>query len=104
MSVRGGCPRRWRAGGGRRSLTCWPRASGRWREIADEIGQSVANTSITCGRWPGAGLVATHAGTDPIFYRLASDRVGELWAAMRDVAAEHVAGLEQLARAYLGQP
>ena len=28
--------------------------------------------------------------------------MGELWAALRDVAAEHVAGLERLASAYLG--
>lgn len=36
-------------------------------------------------------------------YRLASDRVGELWSALRDVAADHVAGLERLAGAYLGE-
>jgi rhodanese-related sulfurtransferase len=50
-----------------------------------------------------AGLVATRRDGVRIFYRLASGRVGELWAAMRDVAAEHVAGLEHLARAYLGE-
>ena len=33
---------------------------------------------------------------------LASERVGELWAALRDVAAEHVAGIEKLTTAYLG--
>jgi rhodanese-related sulfurtransferase len=33
---------------------------------------------------------------------LASDRVGELWAAVRDVAEAHVGGLERLAAAYLG--
>ena len=37
-----------------------------------------------------------------MFYALASERVGELWAALRDVAAEHVAGVERLATAYLG--
>ncbi len=37
-----------------------------------------------------------------IYYRLASDHVGALWAAMRNVAGEHVAGIEQLADAYLG--
>ena len=31
-----------------------------------------------------------------------SDRVGELWSALQDVAATHVAGLEKLAAAYLG--
>jgi rhodanese-related sulfurtransferase len=47
-------------------------------------------------------LVATRRDGTRIFYRLASDRVGELWAALRDVAAERVAGLERLAEAYFG--
>jgi rhodanese-related sulfurtransferase len=37
-----------------------------------------------------------------VFYALASHRVAELWAAVRDVAAEHVAGIERLATAYVG--
>src|SRR5205814_3536940 len=49
-----------------------------------------------------AGLVTTRRDGTRIFYRLASERVAELWAALRDVAAEHVAGLEKLAAAYLG--
>jgi rhodanese-related sulfurtransferase/DNA-binding transcriptional ArsR family regulator len=72
-------------------------------EIAVEIGQSVANTSHHLRAMARAGLVATRRDRTRIFYRLASDRVGELWAALRDVAGEHVAGLEQLARAYLGE-
>ena len=72
-------------------------------EIAAEIGQSVANTSHHLRAMARAGLVATRRDGTRIFYRLASDRVGELWAAMRDVAAGHVAGLERLARAYLGE-
>ncbi len=72
-------------------------------EIAAEIGQSVANTSHHLRAMARAGLVATRREGTRIFYRLASERVGELWAAMRDVAAGHVAGLEQLARAYLGE-
>jgi len=72
-------------------------------EIAAEIGQSVANTSHHLRAMARAGLVATRRDGTRIFYRLAGDRVGELWAAMRDVAAEHVAGLERLARAYLGE-
>ena len=71
-------------------------------EIAAEIGQSVANTSHHLRAMARAGLVMTRRDGIRIFYRLASDRVGELWAAMRDVAAGHVAGLEHLARAYLG--
>jgi rhodanese-related sulfurtransferase len=49
-----------------------------------------------------AGLLTTRREGTRIFYALASERVGELWAAVRDVAAEHVAGLEKLAAAYLG--
>ena len=71
-------------------------------EIAEEIGQSVANTSHHLRGMARAGLVTTRRDGTRIFYRLASDRVAELWAALRDVAAEHVAGLEKLAAAYLG--
>jgi rhodanese-related sulfurtransferase len=71
-------------------------------EIATEIGQSVANTSHHLRAMARAGLLATRRDGTRIFYRLASDRVGDLWAALRDVAGEHVAGLERLAGAYLG--
>ncbi len=71
-------------------------------EIAEEIGQSVANTSHHLRAMARAGLVTTRRDGTRIFYRLASERVAELWAALRDVAAEHVAGLEKLAAAYLG--
>jgi rhodanese-related sulfurtransferase/DNA-binding MarR family transcriptional regulator len=72
-------------------------------EIAAEIGQSAANTSHHLRAMARAGLLASRRDGTRVFYRLASDRVGELWAAMRDVAAGHVAGLEHLARAYLGE-
>jgi len=72
-------------------------------EIAGELGQSVANTSHHLRAMARAGLLVTRRDGTRVFYRLASDRVAELWAAMRDVAAEHVAGLEHLARAYLGE-
>jgi rhodanese-related sulfurtransferase len=71
-------------------------------DIAAEIAQSVANTSHHLQALARAGLVATRRDGTRVFYRLASDRVGELWAALRDVAAAHVAGLDQLAAAYLG--
>jgi rhodanese-related sulfurtransferase/DNA-binding transcriptional ArsR family regulator len=71
-------------------------------EIAEEIGQSVANTSHHLRAMARAGLLSTRREGARIFYRLASDRVAELWSALRDVAAEHVAGLERLAEAYLG--
>ena len=71
-------------------------------EIAAEIGQSVANTSHHLRTMAGAGLLRTRREGTRIVYMLASDRVGEAWAALRDVAAEHVAGIEALAAAYLG--
>ena len=71
-------------------------------EIADEIGQTVANTSHHLRAMARAGLLTTRRDGTRIYYALASERVGELWAALRDVAAEHVAGLERLADAYLG--
>ena len=71
-------------------------------DLAGEISQSVANTSHHLRSLARAGLVRTRRDGNRIFYALASDRVGHLWAAMRDVAAEHVAGIERLAEAYLG--
>ena len=71
-------------------------------EVAAEIGQSVANTSHHLRTMARAGLLATRRDGTRIVYRLASERVGDLWSALRDVAADHVAGLERLAAAYLG--
>lgn len=71
-------------------------------DIAGEIGQSVANTSHHLHALARAGLVTSRRDGTRVFYALASERVGELWAALRDVAAEHVAGVERLATAYLG--
>jgi rhodanese-related sulfurtransferase/DNA-binding HxlR family transcriptional regulator len=71
-------------------------------EIAREVGQSLANTSHHLRTLAQGGLVATRREGTRVFYRLASDRVAELWAALRDVAAEHVAGFDALAEAYVG--
>ena len=71
-------------------------------EVAGELGQSVANTSHHLRALARAGLVTTRRDGTRIHYRLAGDRVAELWAAVRDVATAHVAGLEKLAAAYLG--
>jgi rhodanese-related sulfurtransferase/predicted transcriptional regulator len=71
-------------------------------EIARELDQSMANTSHHLRAMARAGLVTTRRSGTRIYYSLASDRVAELWSALRDVAGEHVAGLERLARAYLG--
>lgn len=71
-------------------------------DIASEIDQSVANTSHHLRALARAGLVVTRRDGTRIYYALSSGRVGELWAAVRDVAQAHVAGLDQLAAAYLG--
>ena len=70
--------------------------------LAGEVGQSLANTSHHLRTLARAGLVATRRDGTRIYYRLASDRVGELWVALRDVAVGHVAGIDRLAEAYLG--
>ena len=70
--------------------------------VADEIGQTVANTSHHLRALARAGLLTTRRDGTRIYYALASDRVADLWAAVRDVAAAHVAGFERLAAAYLG--
>ncbi len=91
-------------------------ASGRRAEIVDllaqgersvedislEIDQSVANTSHHLRSMARAGLLSTRRDGVRIYYSLAGERVAELWSAMRDVAGAHVAGLERLAGAYLG--
>ena len=71
-------------------------------EIASEIDQSVANTSHHLRALARAGLLITRRDGTRIYYALASDRVGDLWAALREVAKSHAAGLERLAAAYLG--
>ena len=71
-------------------------------EIADEISQSVANTSQHLQVLARAGLVRSRREGTRVYYRLASDRVGELWAAVRDVAARQVAEVSVLADEYLG--
>ena len=72
-------------------------------ELAGEISQSVANTSQHLQVLSRAGLVRTRRDGNRVFYRLADDRVGELWAAVRDVAFRHVAEVSVLADEYLGE-
>jgi len=71
-------------------------------ELADEIGQSVANTSFHLRTLATTGLVTTRREGTRVYYRLTSGRVSELWSALRDVAAAHHAELDSLAAAYLG--
>jgi rhodanese-related sulfurtransferase len=72
-------------------------------EIANEISQSVANTSQHLHVLARAGLVRSRREGTRVFYRLVSERVGDLWAAVRDVAVRHVAEVNQLADDYLGE-
>jgi rhodanese-related sulfurtransferase/DNA-binding HxlR family transcriptional regulator len=71
-------------------------------DLAAEIGQSLANTSFHLRVLASAGLVTTRRDGTRIYYRLASARVSELWAALRDVADAHHEQLDALAAAYLG--
>ena len=71
-------------------------------QLATEIGQSVANTSFHLRALAAAGLVTTRRDGTRVYYRLASQRVGELWEALRDVARAHHGRLDQLTEAYLG--
>lgn len=71
-------------------------------EIAGEIGHSSANTSQHLQVLARAGLVRARRKGTRVHYRLASERVAELWGAVRDVATSHVADVTGLADAYLG--
>src|SRR5437763_3073921 len=71
-------------------------------DIADEIGQTVANTSHHLRAMARAGLLSTRREGTRIFYALASERVAEMWSALRDVAGQDVAGLERLPHADIG--
>ena len=72
-------------------------------EIATEIDQSLANTSHHLQLLSRAGLVRSRREGTRIYYRLASERVGDLWAAVREVAERHVAEVHVLADDYLGE-
>jgi rhodanese-related sulfurtransferase len=71
-------------------------------ELAGELDQSVANTSHHLQVLLRHGIVASRRDGNRIYYALAGPRVAGLWAAVRDVAAAHVAELDRLAAAYLG--
>jgi len=71
-------------------------------EVAGEIGQSLANTSHHLRVLARSGLVRSRRDGARVVYRLAGERVAELWGAVRDVAAHHVAEVSVLAGEYLG--
>jgi rhodanese-related sulfurtransferase len=71
-------------------------------EIAEQTAQSVSNTSHHLQQLLRVGLVLTRRAGTRIYYRLASDSVAALWAALREVAAGHQGEIDRLAEAYLG--
>ena len=71
-------------------------------EIARETGQSMAATSHHLRVLAKSGLARSRRDGRRIYYGLASERVSELWAAVRDVASRHVAEFGVLAGDYLG--
>jgi rhodanese-related sulfurtransferase/DNA-binding MarR family transcriptional regulator len=72
-------------------------------EIANEIDQSIANTSRHLRLMAQAGLLRSERRGTQILYRHSSDRVRALWRELRDLAAEQSAEVERLAEAYLGE-
>jgi rhodanese-related sulfurtransferase/predicted transcriptional regulator len=72
-------------------------------QVALEVGQSMAVTSHHLRLLAKAGLARSRRDGNRVFYRLASERVAELWAAVRDVATWHVAEVAVLAGEYLGE-
>ena len=71
-------------------------------EVATAIDQSIANTSHHLRALARAGLVRTRRQGTWVHYSLASDEVSAMWAAVRRVAAQQVADIDELATAYLG--
>lgn len=71
-------------------------------QVADEIDQSVANTSHHLRRLARSGLVATRRDGTRVIYRLADPTVFELWQAIRAVAASQLREVEEMAATYLG--
>jgi rhodanese-related sulfurtransferase len=72
-------------------------------EIASQVDQSVASTSHHLRLLAKSGLARSRRDGNHVFYRLASARVADLWAAVRDVATRHVAEVKVLAGEYLGE-
>src|SRR2546430_16779943 len=66
-------------------------------EIANEISQSVANTSQHLHVLARAGLVRSRREGTRVFYRLGRARVGDLWAGGRDVADRHAGSVHECA-------
>ena len=78
--------------------------SGRRAEIVDLLAQGERSVEEIANEISQrSGLVRSRRDGTRVFYRLASERVGDLWAAVRDVAVRHVAEVGVLADEYLGE-
>lgn len=70
--------------------------------LADELDQSLANTSHHLRTLARAGLVTTRRDGTRIWYRLAAPEVEDAWLAVRALATQLVPDMRQLAADYLG--
>jgi len=70
--------------------------------LADELDQSLANTSHHLRTLARAGLVATRRDSTYVWYRLASPEVEDAWLAVRALAVQLVPRVDVLAADYLG--
>ena len=70
--------------------------------LADEVHQSIANTSQHLQILKNAGLVASRRNGNFIYYRLTSTDVVGFWRALQGIARESRADIEHLVHEYLG--
>lgn len=71
-------------------------------EVAEEIGQSMANTSHHLRTLARAGLLSTRRDGTHIHYAIASEEVLRAWWHIRALAGSSLDDVDQLAQAYLG--
>lgn len=67
-------------------------------ELAETTGLSISNTSRQLRILAGCGLAAVRRDPPRVFYRVADERVIQLWFALRDLAGDRLAELDRLAR------
>jgi len=71
-------------------------------QLANELDQSLANTSHHLRTLARAGLVTTRRDGTHVWYRLASPEVEDAWLAVRALAVRLVPEMDRLAAGYLG--
>lgn len=71
--------------------------------LAKAAGLGMTTASANLQSLKAAGIVATRREGTKVYYRLAGPDVADLYARLRDVAAEHLAEAEVARRAYLGE-